>query len=50
MKRDSVSAYIHMRRDTFSPCTQLYAFWMTHPSHHQLRTYLIDGSSYNEKT
>ena len=28
MKRDSVSAYVHIRRDTPSPCTQLYALWI----------------------
>ena len=32
IKRDSLSAYVYMRSDTHSPCTQLYAFWMTpHP-------------------
>ena len=47
MKRNSVSAYVHMRRDTPSPCTHLYAFWITNrplpplPSTHQLRMYLI---------
>ena len=29
MKRDSVCAFVHMRRDNPSHCTQLYAFWMT---------------------
>ena len=29
MKRNSVSAYVHMRRDTPSPCTHLHAFWIT---------------------
>ena len=31
MKRDHVSAYIHMKRDGPSPCTQLYSFWMWLP-------------------
>ena len=31
MKRDSVSAYVHMRRDTSSSYTQLYTFWMKPP-------------------
>ena len=38
-----------MRRDTPSPSTQLYTFWMT-PSPHQLRTYVIDGSNLNQNT
>ena len=42
MKRDSVSVYKHIRRDTSSPYTQVQAFWMTPPSPHQLRTYLSD--------
>ena len=51
MKRDSVSAYTRMKRDTPSPYMQLYAIWMTpHPptpqSPHQLRTILIDDPSY----
>ena len=32
MKRDSASAFVHMRRDIPFPCTQLYAFWMTSQS------------------
>ena len=49
-KKDSVSAYIHMRRETLCPCTQLHAFWMTPPPiPHQLRTYLIDGPSQPKK-
>ena len=35
MKRDSANAHVHMRRDT--------------SSHHQLRTYLIDGPFLNQK-
>ena len=32
MRRDSVIAYVHVRRDTSSPYTQLHLFWMTpHP-------------------
>ena len=53
MKRDKVckseSVYVHMRRDISSPCTQLYAFWIT-PIPYQLRTYLIDGLFLNYKT
>ena len=56
MKRDSISAYIHMRRDTPSPYTQLNAFWMTPPPpprppvQHQLHTHLIDDPFLNQKT
>ena len=32
------------------PPTQLYAFWMTLPIPHQLRTYLTDGPFLNQKT
>ena len=28
-KRDSVSENLNMSRDTPSPCTHMYAFWMT---------------------
>ena len=41
MKRDSVSAYVHMSHEISSPCTQLHGFWMT-PSPDQLRTNLSD--------
>ena len=41
MKRDSVSAYIHMGHEISSPCTQQHGFWMT-PSPDQLRTNLSD--------
>ena len=50
MKRDSVSAHVHMRRDTHSPYVLLYAFWMIPPFLYELRTYLIDGSFLNQKT
>ena len=43
MKRDSVSAYVHIKRDTLSPCTQLCTY-------QQLCTYLIDGPFLNQKT
>ena len=49
MKRDSVNAYVHMRRDTSFPCTQLHGFWMTPSIPHQLRKYLIDGPFLNQK-
>ena len=51
MKRDSVSAYVHMKRDTPSLYMQLYAFWMNPPpqSLHQLPTHLIDGPFLNQK-
>ena len=56
MKTDSVSAYVHMRRDSPSPYMQLYLFWMTRPppplpqSTHQLRTHLTGGPFLNQKT
>ena len=53
MKKFSVSEHVHMRRDTSSPCTQLYAFWMTpSPSlfSRQLCVYVIDGLFLNQKT
>ena len=49
MKRDNASAYVHMRRDTPSLYLQLYAFWMTPQSPHQLRMHLIDGPFLNQK-
>ena len=49
MKRDSVSAYVYIKRDTPFPCTQLYAFWII-PIPQQLRTYLTDGPFPNQKT
>ena len=51
IKRDSVSAYVYIRRDT--PCTQLYAtvsILDESPSLQQLHTYLIDGPFLNQKT
>ena len=51
MKRESVSAYVHMRRATTSPCKQLYTFWMTlplSPTSFQLRKYVIDGTFLNQ--
>ena len=42
MKRDSMSAYVHMRRYTPYPFTELYAFWMNSPIPHELHPYLND--------
>ena len=50
MKRDSVSAYVHIKYETPSSCTQLYAFWVTAHHPQQLSTYLIDGPFFNQKT
>ena len=51
MKRDSVSACVHMRRDTPSPYMELYVLWMTPPNpRQQLRTYLIDDLFLKQKT
>ena len=50
MKRESVLAYVHMRRDNPSPYMQIYAFWMTRQSPLQLRTHLINGPFLNRKT
>ena len=52
MKRDSVSVNVHIRRDTPSPCTQLYSFWMTPPPPPPPipLTYLINGSFLKQKT
>ena len=50
MKRDSVSAYVHMRRDT--PLS-LYApvhILSDPPLFPQLRTYLMGGLFLNQKT
>ena len=50
MKRDSVSTYVHMRRDTLLP---LYAavHILNDPSPFpQLRTYLMDGLFLNQKS
>ena len=51
MTRDSVSAYVQMRRDTPFP---LYAnvriLYEPPASPHQLPTYLIDGPFLNRKT
>ena len=50
MKRDSVSAYVHMRRDT-----PLLLYAPAHilndpPSFPQLRKYLMDDLTLNQKT
>ena len=50
MNRDSVSTYVHMRRVTQCPYTQLYTFWMTTQSPNQLRMHLTDGPFLNQKT
>ena len=50
MKRDSVSVYIHMRRDIILPYVRICAhFGWPSPSPHQLRTYLTDGPFLNQK-
>ena len=47
MKRDSVSVYVHMTRDTTLP---LYASAHILDPFPQLCTYLMDGLFLNEKT
>ena len=49
MKRDSVSVYVHMRRDTPSPLPMYADAGATLPSPHKLRTYLLDGLFLNQK-
>ena len=34
MKRDSVNAYAHMKRENLLPCPQLCAFWTIHCAFH----------------
>ena len=43
MKRDSVSAYVHMRRDTPLPLYAPVHILDDPPPFPQLRTYLMDG-------
>ena len=51
MKRYSVNAYVQMMRDTLSPCTYLYTFWMTPPPSIPLVTYILNGWLFlNQKT
>ena len=50
MKTDRVSAYVHMRYDIHSPCTQLCTFWITPSIPQQLCTYVNDGPFFNQKT
>ena len=47
MKRDSVKAYVHVRRDTALP---LYAAVRILDYPHQLRRYFINGPFLNQKT
>ena len=49
MKRDSVSAYLHMRRDTPLPLYAAVDILDDPPPFSQLRTYLIDGLFLNQK-
>ena len=49
MKSDSVSAYVHMRRNIPPPIRSCTHFGRP-PSLHKLRTYLIDISFLNQKT
>ena len=53
MKRDSVSAYVHMRRDTPPPSLYAALRILDDPpsqSPQQLRTHLIDDPFLNQKT
>ena len=49
MKRDSVSAYVHMRRDTPLPLYVPLHFLDDSPPFPWLRTYLMDGLFLNQK-
>ena len=49
MKRDSVSAYLHMRRDTPLPLYAAVHILDDPPPFSQLRTYLIDGLFLSQK-
>ena len=48
MKRDSVSAYVHIRRDTPSRSCTHFGWHLLSPQ--KLRRYVIDGPSLNQKT
>ena len=50
MKRDSVSAYVHMRRDTPLPLYAPVHILDNPPPFPYLRTYLIDGLFLSQKT
>ena len=50
MKRDSVSAQVHMRRDTPLPLYTHVHILDEPPSFPQLRKYLMDGLPLNQKT
>ena len=50
MKRDSVSAYVHMRRDTPLPLYAPVHIFNDPPPFPQLRTYLMDALFLNQKT
>ena len=50
MKRDSVSAYVHMRREILPPLYAAARILDDRPSPDQLRTYLIDCPYLSEKT
>ena len=50
MKRDSVSAYLHMRSDTPLPLYATAHILDDPPSFPLLRKYLMDGLPLNQKT
>ena len=50
MKKDSVSAYVHMMRDNLLPLYAPVHILDDLPLFPQLRTYLMDGLFPNEKT
>ena len=50
MKRDSVSAYVHMRRDTPLPLHALAHILNDPPSFPQMLKYLMDGLPLRQKT
>ena len=50
MKRDSVSAYVHMRHNTPLPLYATVHILDDPPPFPQMRTYLIDGIFHNLKT
>ena len=50
MKRDSVSAYVHMKHDTPPPLHASVNILDEPPPFPQLRTYLMDGLFFNQKT
>ena len=51
MKRDSVSAYVHIRRESslFLYAAVRIFYECPHPSPHQWRTYLTGGLFLNQK-